>query len=707
MVGEAKTKYDELRTAIVNAARARAAAAKIEENEKQLLELEPQLEREQAAQRQKQKNYDEAVAANKQAEAEHRPAVSAAALGDSREMKSNETQAHVGALNKAKDNVRTAQAELENANNAVSLTQKKIDTINKANAQLAEKYKISATSANTDKDVETETDLPTGDIPTGTAAVTDKFAAEKEWREREQALARIAYATGESDYLAYIKRMDEIAAEFFERQLLHQDLSDSERLKITADWREAQRKLTEDDIKGSAELEDVAYQERLAEAKQFYIDGQYSKETYDEAVERMELEHLRNLTRIYREGSKEKLQADANLQNALFQQAQRRQQKLQETEQKLAAMKNEFFGDNPSEKQAKYDADLDLLKTVYDREIAAAGENADEKLRIEEAFQQAKLALQKKYGLLAEEDTRNSAKRAVDASVEWLNSDGGKAVQGAISTLTSGMGAIFSSLSSLVQAELEIETAAISKRYEKEVSAAEGNSYRVKKLEKEKERDIAKAKNDANRKMFAMQVIQAVAQTAQNALSAYGSAAAIPMVGYILAPIAAAMAVAAGMVQIAAIKKQQQASASQGYSSGGFTPDGSPETPVGIVHAGEWVASQRLVKSTQTRPLIEALDYAQRTNTVGSLKAADVSRSITAPMALASLSASNAVPDVVVNVPASISENPALSQAIDRLNKRLSEPFVTVATITGDKGINKAQEDYDRLLKNKSPKYRK
>lgn len=306
-----------------------------------------------------------------------------------------------------------------------------------------------------------------------------------------------------------------------------------------------------------------------------------------------------------------------------------------------------------------------------------------------------------------EEDTRNSAQRAIDSSVEWLNSDGGKAMQGAVSTLTSSMGAIFSSLSSLVQAELELETAAIDKRYESEISAAEGNSYRVKKLEKEKEREIAKAKNEANRKMFAMQVIQAVAQTAQNAISAYGSAAAIPLVGYILAPIAAGMAVAAGMIQIAAIKKQQQASLAQGYSEGGFTPDGSPDEPVGIVHAGEWVASQRLVRSPQTRPLIEALDYAQRTNTVGSLKAADVSRSITAPMVLAQ---QGQTPKVIVNQPAPaivVEQNSEYVDAMKRLSQRLNEPFITVNTITGDYGIEKAQEDYDRLLRNKSPKSKK
>ena len=95
------------------------------------------------------------------------------------------------------------------------------------------------------------------------------------------------------------------------------------------------------------------------------------------------------------------------------------------------------------------------------------------------------------------------------------------------------------------------------------------------------------------------------------------------------------MAVAAGAMQVAAIKKQQQASQAQGYGEGGFTRKGRADEVAGVVHAGEWVASQKLVASPVARPLIEALDYAQRTNTIGSLRSADVSRSITAPMALA------------------------------------------------------------------------
>lgn len=710
MVGKAKKQYDRLRESIINAARAKAAAAKIEENEKELLALEDAAPGLKSKRDSDKRKHDDAVKDwNKVREMNNN-------IGYT-----NSTDAAAGAIVNVKpyaDKV-TSTGEAYNVSlSAYNENVRKQKQINAANKKLADKYHVAATSVDDDADMPSIPTVPSnsagsgsGGSSGGSSSTADRFAAEREARERAEAEARIAYATGKKDYLQFLDDMNKASVDYYEALLKRTDLSETERLKTEADYYEAAKKKKEENdaalLSQSVNAEKARYDAQMAELKQFYIDGSISKETYDTRTEEYEILHQQKLSTIYEDGSKERLQAEQQLQSLLISQMQHRQRAVEENERKLASMKKEFFGDNPQERQAKYDADLALLQTVYDREAKAAGDNTGEKLRIEEAFQKAKLALQKKYGLLVEEDTRNSAQRAIDSSVEWLNSDGGKAMQGAVSTLTSSMGAIFSSLSSLVQAELELETATIDKRYESEISAAEGNSYRVKKLEKEKEREIAKAKNEANRKMFAMQVIQAVAQTAQNAISAYGSAAAIPLVGYILAPIAAGMAVAAGMIQIAAIKKQQQASLAQGYSEGGFTPDGSPDEPVGIVHAGEWVASQRLVRSPQTRPLIEALDYAQRTNTVGSLKAADVSRSITAPMVLAQ---QGQTPKVIVNQPAPaivVEQNSEYVDAMKRLSQRLNEPFITVNTITGDYGIEKAQEDYDRLLRNKSPKSKK
>lgn len=710
MVGQAKTAYDQLRNSIIEVARARAAADKIVENEKELLTLEQQ-----APGLKQKRDRDKAA---------HDAAV--ADWDRAREMESyqsytNSTDAAVGQMVDVAPYARrvASTGQTYNASEAAyQANQRKQRQLNQANEFLRQKYNISAEALQTPDNP--NVNLP-GNTPINTpsgsgagGAASDRFAKEKEWREQAEASARIAYATGESDYIAYTKEMDRIAVEFCEKQLLHTDLTETEKLKITAEWREAQLKQQEHLDEQTIDAENNRNNTELAQLKQFYIDGSVSKETYDLKTEEAEIEHQRRLVALTKEGSRERLQAEQQLQSLLIAQMQRKQQEKEKLEAMYAAMKKDFFGDNPQEAQAKLDADLALLKVVYDREIAAAGDNAAEKLRIDEAYEKAKLALKKKYGLLSEEDTRNAMERGIADSVEWLNGDGGKALTGTLDTLVSGMSAVFSQLSSLMQAELEMQTAAINKRYDAEISRAEGNTYKEKKLERDKEKELAKAKKEANRKMFAMQVIQAVAQTATNALNAYGSAAAVPVVGYILAPIAAAMAVAAGAIQIAAIKKQQQASEAQGYQTGGFTPEGKPDEVAGVVHKGEWVASQRLVNNPRTRPLLEALDYAQRTNTIGSITAADVSRTITAPAVLA---AQPQAPTVVNNTYADPRVADALnnlsalhtplSASISRLNERLSEPFVTVNTVTGDHGIQQAQDEYDRLMKNKSPKSRK
>lgn len=702
MVGQAKTAYDQLRDSIIEVARARAAADKIVENEKQLLTLEQQAPGLKQKRDRDKDTYDAAVAEWENAR-----------QMESYQSYTNSTDAAVGQMVDVAPYARRVASTGQTYNASEAAYQenlRKQRQLNQSNEFLRKKYNVSAealqTPGNPDVNLPGNTPITSVGGGAGAGAAEDKFAKDKEWREQAEASARISYATGETNYLEYTQEMDRIAVEFCEKQLLHTNLTETERLKITAEWREAQLKQQQHLDEQTIEQENSRHNTELAGLKQFYIDGSISKETYDLKMEEAEIEHQRKLIALTKEGSRERLQAEQQLQSLLIAQVQRKQQEREKLEAKYAAMKKDYFGDNPQEAQAKYDADLALLDVVYQRELAAAGDNAAEKLRIDEAYEQAKLALKKKYGLLAEEDTRNAMERGIADSVEWLNSDGGKALTGTLDTLVSGMSAVFSQLSSIIQAELEIQTASINKRYDAEISRAEGNTYKVKKLEKDKEKEIAKAKKEANRKMFAMQVIQAVAQTATNALNAYGSAAAVPVVGYILAPIAAAMAIAAGAIQIAAIKKQQQASEAQGYQSGGFTPQGRADEVAGVVHKGDWVASQRLVNNPRTRPLLEALDYAQRTNTIGSITAADVSRTITAPAVLA---AQPQAPTVVNNTYNSTpsSDNSELTATIRQLKDRLNEPFVTVNTVTGDHGIQQAQDEYDRLMKNKSPKSRK
>lgn len=538
----------------------------------------------------------------------------------------------------------------------------------------------------------------------------DRKNSPDDWKATEEAKNRIAYAKGEKDYEQYTARMDEINVQYWKKKMERSDVSAKDLLEAQAQYQEAVKKQEENATNASREAEDKAYNAQLAELKQRYIDGLSDTKTYEDAVELAELEHLRKIVQLYKKGTKERLAAEKEYQNKVFANQQKIIQRQQQVKQQL---KEEYFGMNADERLTKYDSDMAALEQVYHAEVKAAGDNAAEKLRIEEAFEKAKLALRKKYAIDSIGVTKNGMEKANEKLANWLESDAGQAVTQSFSTVMSGMGEIFSGVSSLVQAELEKETAAINARYSAEISAAEGNNYKVAKLEKEKQAALAKAKNEANKKLFAMQVIQAVAQTAQNAISAYGSAAAIPVVGYIMAPIAAAMAIAAGMIQIAAIKKQQQASEAQGYVQGGFTPQGRVNEEVGVVHAGEWVASQKLLASPVARPLINALDYAQRTNTIGSLRADDVSRTIIGTGAVASPSPQ----PVIIQAPTDNVASAALAQSaavlskyeetMNRLSQRLNEPFVTVNTVTGDTGIKQAQEEYDTLIRNKSPKSRR
>ena len=526
----------------------------------------------------------------------------------------------------------------------------------------------------------------------------NKFQAEDDWREREQALNRIAYAKGTSDYEQYNARMLEIEVEYNRRKLLHKDLVGNEEVTIEASYQEALKKQRQNAIEGTVQQEEMAYKEVMAILQQRYMDGEFSARQYQNAIELAELEHLRKVASLYEDGSKEKLRAEKHYHDTSLKYQQKH---LQEARQAQEKMRQAYFtkGFRITDDES-YQRDMQNLELVYKQMLKAAGDSKRDRLRVERAFYEAKYQLARKYNKREAKELKKSFRGAIDDSIAWLESDAGKAMTESFSTIVNQMGAIFSGLSEIIQAELDIQTAQIERKYDREISYAEGNKSQEVALEQQKQAEIGKAKQEANRKMFAMQVLQAVAQTAMSAISAYSSAAAIPMVGFIMAPIAAAMAVAAGAIQIASIKKQQQASEAQGYMEGGFTKPGRKDEPAGIVHAGEWVASQDLLRNPQARAMIETLDYAQRTNTIGRLSASDVSQSITAPQRMAQASSNGELLAVAA-------ASQALSRSVNEMNVRLHEPFVTVNTVTGDTGIKKAQDEYEQLMRNKTPKSRR
>ena len=695
MLGEAKSKYDELTDSILKNAKAKAAADLIKSNSEQIIELEqslPGLE----------SNVAATDAAYKQAEQRRQEYIA------KRSVNPSDIQTEGGILYNwsVMGMAPSSSGEKEAADaawKAYADANNKLIQLQQANKMLAEQYGIPSTTVFTGSSAGALAGTP-GGTTGGTSSAKNKFQPEDDWLALEQSKALASYATGLIDYNQYNEKKAELDKQYLLKKLQNTEATEQEIAEITGEL----NKLTEKEVtqRNKAQL-DAAKEEIEAERRErevaltdSYMRGQVSEKTYQQMKFESEIAYLNRLKELYAEGSQERADIEAQITEKL--QADKLA-KFKETQNRQKELYEEYFKGislmSAEEREQQYRLQIDALGELTENMLATAGDDEAKKQKIIEASAIAEKALKKQYLEETTEESFNAIEKANAELAEWLQSDGGRAVTDSFGMIMSGMSAIFSQISSIVQSNLQVETAAIENRYDKEISLAEGNTYKVKKLEQDKEKEIAKAKNEANRKMFAMQVIQAIAQTAQNAIAAYGSAAAIPLVGYIMAPIAAGLAVAAGAVQIAAIKKQQQASEAQGYAVGGFTRPGPVNEPAGIVHAGEWVASQKLVTSPVTRPIIDALEYAQRTNTIGTVRSFR-----TTPIAT---NTSVGFSDGSVPYHQLVALIDSYNETIKQLNDRLDQPFVTVNTVTGDRGIKKAQDEYDRLIRNKTPKSRR
>jgi TP901 family phage tail tape measure protein len=259
-----------------------------------------------------------------------------------------------------------------------------------------------------------------------------------------------------------------------------------------------------------------------------------------------------------------------------------------------------------------------------------------------------------------------------------------------------GINNILSSASAYAQACSDLEQAKISKNYEKQIAAAGNNSKKKKKLEEKRDKELAAAKSKANKKSMKIEIAQAIASTAMAAINAYSSAASIPVTGWVMAPIAAGMATAAGMLQIATIKKQHQAEAA-GYYEGGYTGGNRYRKEAGVVHEGEFVANHNAVNNSSIRPALDLIDRAQRSNTVGSLTADDITRSLG--------QGSSTVVAPVVNVNNDNSEVrqslDGVNAAVSRLTQTLDDGIEVEVPISGRRGLHRRLQDYQRILNNK------
>ena len=558
-----------------------------------------------------------------------------------------------------------------------------------------------------------ETDLNNrkGTTPTlpGKGKKTDPVKEARDNLEKE-ALARKLYQT-----LQYQQGL--ISRREYEEKLLaiEQDMVIKQRdlyQQGSKEWNELEEKRLDmvqrvRDQQAQWSMQDIARQEAEANAaaQREYLQGTLSEEQYQQRLDEIKLAHLRKRADYYTQfGDLEKAQeftAQADAED-LRQQMARRKDFLQ----KAKAMENEYFQKSLDERQQD---ELRLLD-----ELIAAGVIAEEKKqayidqiqkKYDKLRKDEKDRKDKEEGKKIENPLGNATGIASDftdifkklESLQAKLKDGEQTWEDYAAVAVSALAFVSTALSSVAQlfsAQQQEEENAVTRRYDNEIKKVGQNSRKGKKLEEKKQKELAAVKNKYRKKQMGIEIAQAVASTAMAAINAYASAS---KVSWILGPIAAAMAVAAGGIQIAAIKKQHAAESS-GYYEGGFTGGSDYRRRAGIVHQGEFVASHLAVQNPNVLPFLRLIDHAQRNNTIASLSAADVSRAIAAPQATASAATATAAAPALQVVDTASSRT---ADAIARLNENLEAGIRASVSITGEDGFERQWNRYNKMKNRK------
>lgn len=559
--------------------------------------------------------------------------------------------------------------------------------------------------------------------------------------ETERQLAELThrYAMGQILYCDYLDEQERIQLEGIERRMLIYSTESLEYQKLARKREELLLNGSEETQKLTAAQLRIGHEQRVAMLEEQARRENMTEQQKNEMLFREDMRYMDEQRILYRKGTLERINLEREIeereQKHRMQREQNFQQQLEQTREQLLQMGNE------REKELA----LKGLNEMYDAMIAAG-------IAREEERQEAILAVKAQYadyktqsehdqkaGSDALKIAQNSAKQKVDGSGsssfnipvlgdimlyqstmeqlklmyendELTHAQYLAAKQQATAQFCQELAAqmqaaynavnqVMSAASSYFSAQQEYETAIVQRKYEKEIEAAGSNQKKVKKLQEQQQKEEAAIKTKYAKRAAAIQMAQAVAQTAISAINAYSSAAAIPVTGFILAPIAAAAAIAAGMLQIATIKKQQQAQEA-GYYEGGFTGGRQYRKEAGVVHEGEFVANHQAVQNPAILPFLNFLDQAQRNNTVGSLTAADVSRMAAVPGASA-----QGLITPIVNVQ---TDNEQLREAVEAhreatelLLLRLKEPIDAKVVLTGPDGLNEQQQLLNSMLNNK------
>ena len=263
---------------------------------------------------------------------------------------------------------------------------------------------------------------------------------------------------------------------------------------------------------------------------------------------------------------------------------------------------------------------------------------------------------------------------------------------------TEAIANISSDLSGTISNFQRSEELAVERKYNKMIEAAGKNSRQAAKLEEEKEKKLNEIRAKYADKQFITTVAAVIASTAQAAIDAYANALKIPVAGLVLAPIAAAAAVAFGASQIA-VAKQQRDAAKAGYRSGGYTGTGKDDEEAGVVHKNEFVNTADAVRNPHVKRFLDVFNVAQKDGTIRMLNTSQILERARLDAVAPSRQAVYSSP-APTNDLGQVETLNRLSDTVDRLTEKLEIPIPAYTVIHGPSGSKKRNEMYDRIMKN-------
>lgn len=412
------------------------------------------------------------------------------------------------------------------------------------------------------------------------------------------------------NYVEARKKMVGAETEFYQHTARTHRTSANLRRQLASEGQNAANKAYQDAVKKS----DEHHKELQNQAKQAYLDGELTEQQYQNRLTEIQEASLKDRIAIAERFNQSTVELQSQLLDLSIQQKQQLQKMMEDLERDAVKALEDAMAEMDAEIQAEMDRMDQEMQEWLDRwtEMCEQAEEVRRELHPVDALradlQEELDALTEVYqnGLLSEEDyqaaradiVKKYNKEILKAQAEPYQ----KGVQNAqkyIEAVSNFMTAMQSAATAKLDAQMQAELTAAGDNAEKreEIEA----NYEQKKL------DIQKRYANIN---MGIEIAKTIAAGALSVMQGFAELG--PIGGAIFAAIIAAttaLQVATIVAQRNAIMNQSVSSSgttatapgnrvATGFSGGGFTDkDPSDTTPVGIVHANEWVAPAAMVRA--------------------------------------------------------------------------------------------------------------